>query len=84
MCTMAIVNVYQAKTGFSKLLARVAAGEEIIIARANRPVAKLVPLDDAPQRRVPDKYRGEIRIAENFDDDLSEDMLGDFEKGDLL
>jgi len=63
------VNVYQAKTHLSQLLDRAAAGEEIIIARAGRPVARLVPLADSPsRRRTPGGWRGKVRISDNFDE----------------
>jgi prevent-host-death family protein len=63
------VNVYQAKTHLSQLLDRAAAGEEIVIARAGRPVARLVPLADAPsRRRTPGGWRGKVRISDDFDE----------------
>ena len=63
------VNVYQAKTHLSQLLDRAAAGEEIVIARAGRPIARLVPLADSPsRRRSPGAWRGKVRIASDFDD----------------
>lgn len=46
------VNIHEAKTHFSRLLERVALGEEVIIAKAGKPVAKLVPLAGQPKRRV--------------------------------
>lgn len=64
-----VVNVHAAKTQLSKLLARVAKGEEIIIAKANRPVARLVPL---PAPRVLGSARGLGWIADDFDDPLPE------------
>jgi prevent-host-death family protein len=65
-----VVNVSTAKTHFSRLLARVERGERIVITRAGRPVAELVPL--APRRppRVPGD--DEIVIHDNFDDPLPE------------
>lgn len=63
------VNVYEAKTHLSQLLDRAAAGEEIIIARAGRPVARLVALDDSSsRRRVPGGWRGKVRISPDFDE----------------
>jgi prevent-host-death family protein len=62
------VNVYQAKTHLSQLLDRAAAGEEIVIARAGRPIARLVPLADSPsRRRSPGGWRGQVRISDDFD-----------------
>jgi prevent-host-death family protein len=63
------VNVYEAKTHLSQLLDRAAAGEEIIIARAGRPVARLVPLaDPSTLRRSPGGWRGQVRISDDFDE----------------
>lgn len=63
------VNVYEAKTHLSKLLDRAAAGEEIVIARAGRPIARLVALRDTPaRRRTPGAWRGKVNIAADFDE----------------
>lgn len=65
----ASVNVYEAKTHLSQLLDRAAAGEEIVIARAGRPVARLVALAGATlQRRTPGAWRGQVSIADDFDE----------------
>lgn len=65
----ASVNVYEAKTHLSQLIDRAAAGEEIVIARAGRPVARLVALGDAPlRRRTPGGWRGKVSIADDFDE----------------
>ena len=60
------VNVYEAKTHLSQLLDRAAAGEEIIIARAGRPVARLVALAEPSSRRVPGAWHGQVSIAPDF------------------
>ena len=77
---MAQVNVHQAKTQLSKLLARVSAGEEIVIARAGKPVAKLVPVTQEKKRRVlgmdADK---KFWIADDFDDPLPPEIQKYFE-----
>jgi prevent-host-death family protein len=65
------VNVHEAKTHFSKLLARVEAGEEIIIAKAGKPVAKLRPISGTAPARVPGHDRGKIVIHGDLDDPLS-------------
>ena len=62
------VNVYEAKTRLSDLLNQVEGGEEIVIARAGRPVARLVPLRPAREPRRPGLMRGKIRIEYGFDD----------------
>jgi prevent-host-death family protein len=70
------VNVHEAKTHLSRLLARVEAGEEIVIARGNRPVAKLVPL--RADRREPGRLRGRIRISRDFDAPLPPEIAEPF------
>jgi prevent-host-death family protein len=72
------VNVYEAKTHLSQLIDRAAAGEEIVIARAGRPVARLVALGDAPlRRRTPGAWRGKVSIADDFDE-LPPDLEASF------
>jgi prevent-host-death family protein len=66
------VNIHEAKTHFSKLLARVEAGEEIIIAKAGKPVAKLRPIGESLSRRVSGRYAGKIRMRQDFDEPLPE------------
>jgi prevent-host-death family protein len=61
------VNVHEAKTNFSKLLKLVERGEEIVIARAGHPVARLIGLAHAPTDRTPGTARGLISIADDFD-----------------
>jgi len=72
------INVHEAKTHFSKLLQRVAAGEEIIIARAGVPVAKLVPIEQRHAKRKLGLYSGEIWIADDFDAPLPDDIMAGF------
>ena len=62
-----MVNVHEAKTHLSKLLARAEAGEEIVIAKAGRPVAKLVPYEEARTPRELGFLRGEVRMAPDWD-----------------
>jgi len=63
------VNIYEAKTHLSRLLDRAAAGEEIIIARAGRPIARLVSLaEPSASRRVPGGWRGKVSITGDFDE----------------
>lgn len=76
------VNIYEAKTQLSRLVDRAAAGEEIIIARAGRPMARLVPLQPHPPLRVPGRWKGKIRIAPDFDDPLPDELLRAFEGED--
>lgn len=66
------VNVHEAKTHFSKLLARIEAGETIIIARAGKPVAELRPLSEKPKERPIGMDKGKVFIHDNWDDPLPE------------
>jgi prevent-host-death family protein len=75
----ATVNVHEAKTHFSKLLVRVISGEEIVIAKAGKPVARLVPLAGAMARRAPGSAAGVIHISDDFDAPLPEALLAEFE-----
>ena len=77
---MRTVNIHEAKTHLSRLLARVARGEEIIIAKAGKPIARLVPAIPAPGPRVLGMDRGRATIADDFDAPLPEEVLAGFEK----
>ncbi len=68
------VNVHAAKTHLSRLVDEAGAGEEIIIAKAGRPVARLVPLSPTTRPRKPGAMRGRIRIHADFDAPLPEDL----------
>lgn len=72
------VNIHQAKTQFSKLLQRALAGEEVIISRAGRPVAKLVPVA-ARSRRSFGIDRGVFEVPDDFDSPLPDDLAAAFE-----
>ncbi len=69
---MTTINIHDAKTGFSKLIARVEAGEEITICKSGRPVAKLVPLDYR-EDRVPGIAEG--HVTDTFFDPLPDEEL---------
>jgi prevent-host-death family protein len=73
-----IVNVHEAKTHLSRLLERVAAGEEVIIGKAGRPVARLVPYVGAAEPRTPGRWRNRVRIADDFDV-TPEEVVASFE-----
>jgi prevent-host-death family protein len=75
-----MVNIHEAKTNLSKLLVRVSAGEEIIIARDGKPVARLVPFVPKGRLRELGYAAGEIWIAPDFDAPLPDDLLAEFEK----
>jgi prevent-host-death family protein len=73
---MAVFNVHDAKTHLSRLLERVAQGEEIIIAKSGRPIAKLVRMAVEPRR--PGRLKGRIRIGPDFDEPLPDKILAAF------
>jgi prevent-host-death family protein len=74
-----VINVYEAKTKLSKLIDRAAKGEEIIIARNGRPVAKLIACDTSQVPRKLGLLAGRIRVAQDFDAPLPEEILTAFE-----
>jgi prevent-host-death family protein len=74
-----VVNMHEAKTHLSRLVERVEGGEEIIIGRAGKPVAKLVPFQENRAPRRPGALEGKIWIADDFDDDLPPEVLDAFE-----
>lgn len=71
------VNVHEAKTHLSRLLAEVEAGGEVVIGRAGEPVARLVPYRRPTTTRVPGAWRGKVSLAEDFDD-LPDDVAAAF------
>lgn len=73
---MTIVNVHEAKTHLSRLLERVEQGEEIVIARNNRPIARLVAHTGTERR--PGSLQGRLRIGEDFDDPLPDELIDAF------
>jgi prevent-host-death family protein len=74
-----LVNIHEAKTHFSRLVERASKGEEIIIARAGRPLARLMPLASPTRPRRPGLLKGRIRISKNFDAPLPRDIARAFE-----
>jgi prevent-host-death family protein len=64
---MDAVSIHEAKTQFSRLVARAEAGEEIVVRRGAKPVAKLVGLDEPTEPRAPGALEGRVQIAEDFD-----------------
>jgi prevent-host-death family protein len=75
---METVNLYQAKTNLSQLVERAAGGEEIIIAKAGRPLARLVPLSKQTGPRPLGLFAGQITIHEDFDAPLPTEMAAAF------
>lgn len=71
----AIVNMHEAKTSLSRLVERALAGEEIVIARNGEALVKLVPLEKERKPRVPGRYKGQIWIAPDCFEPMSEEEL---------
>lgn len=75
---MQTVNIHQAKTQFSKLVDAALHGEEVVIAKAGKPAVKLVPFNKTGPRKF-GILKGKIKIAQDFDAPLPDDILADFE-----
>jgi prevent-host-death family protein len=75
---MRVVNIHAAKTHLSRLVKEVAAGEEIVIAKAGQPVARLLPFEPRREPREPGLLKGKIWVAEDFDDPLPEEIMAAF------
>lgn len=73
------VNIHEAKTHLSRLLQRVAGGEEIIIARSGKPVARIVSINTTPAVRPLGMDQGLYRVPEDFNAPLPADLLAAFE-----
>ena len=81
---MESINIYEAKTQLSRLLERVEAGEEVVIARAGKPVAKLVPLPQRP-RRVPGLWVGKWDPNQDWDsDEVNAEIAAEFEASEIF
>jgi len=74
------VNIYQAKTEFSRLIARVEGGERIVISRSGRPVARLVPFVPERATRHPGAWKGRVAIAPDFDAFTADDAAAWFDE----
>ena len=73
-----VINVYEAKTHLSRLLDRAASGEEIVLGKSGKPLARLVPYGEPRQPRKPGRLAGKIWIATDFDE-TPEDIIAAFE-----
>ena len=76
---MPVYTMHFAKTHLSDLLARAEAGEEVILARGNKPAARLVPLRPAGRQREPGRLRGRVAVGPEFFEPLSEEELAAWE-----
>jgi prevent-host-death family protein len=73
------VNIHEAKTHLSRLIEQVEAGDEVVIARAGRPVARLVGLRVRSKPRLPGLWKGQVHMAPNFDAP-DDDLIAAFEQ----
>jgi prevent-host-death family protein len=79
-----VVNIHEAKTHFSKLIERVRAGEEVVIAKAGKPVAKLVPVEELCPR-VPGALKGKIWLADDWDSpEVNKEIEKLFEESEIF
>jgi prevent-host-death family protein len=76
---MQTVNIHEAKTQFSRLVDAATGGEEIVIAKAGKPVARLVPMEHVKVVRRFGGLKGKVRIADDFDAPLPDDVIAAFE-----
>ena len=72
------VNIYEAKSNLSKLINQVIAGEEVIVAKSGKPVARIVPFEKPTQNRKAGSAKGKLIIADDFDAPLPDDILKGF------
>ena len=76
---MSVVTIHQAKTNLSRLIKKASAGEEIIIARGDKPVAKLVPVGEIKGKRQPGSLKGKLRVGPEFFEPLPAGELATWE-----
>jgi prevent-host-death family protein len=74
-----VINVHEAKTHLSRILEEVAAGAEVTIAKAGKPVARLVPIGPVTRPKTLGLLRGRITVPDDFDAPLPPEVLADFE-----
>ncbi len=74
-----IVNIHEAKTHLSRIVEEVAAGGEVVIARAGKPVARLVPIDNVVKKKRLGLLKGRIKIGANFNEPLPDAVLRSFD-----
>ena len=75
---MKIFNIHEAKSQLSKLIESVLAGEEVVIAKAGKPLVKLISYQEDKQPRSPGGWEGKVVMSEDFDDELPADILVGF------
>jgi prevent-host-death family protein len=73
------INIHEAKTHLSRIVDDVAAGAEVVIAKAGKPMARLVPLTSVPRPKKLGLLKGKIRVPDRFNEPLPETVLEEFE-----
>jgi prevent-host-death family protein len=76
---MSIVTIHQAKTNLSRLIAQASEGEEVIIARGSKPVARLVAVGEIKGKRQPGSLKGKLRVGPEFFEPLPKNELSGWE-----
>jgi prevent-host-death family protein len=81
---MTVENIYGAKTNLSKLIEKVLQGEEVVISKAGKPVARLVPFEEERRAVTYGTLKGKISVPDDFDDYSAEvaDMFSEYEPGE--
>jgi len=74
------MNIHEAKTHLSKLIDEVSKGKEIILAKAGKPLVKLVPLEQSKPKRIPGFLKGKIKFSADFDAPLPQEWVDEFEQ----
>lgn len=77
---MHTVNIHEAKTHLSAILKRVESGEDIVIAKAGKPIARISPISVSSGGRQPGSAKGKVVMSKGFMEPLPEDLLKEFEK----
>ena len=80
---MLTINIHEAKTHLSRFVEQAAAGEEIIIAKAGKPIAKLVSLQSMPSCRNLGMFKGQLNVPDDFDAPLSDEVIALFENSSI-
>ena len=76
-----VFNIHDAKTNLSRIVDDVAAGAEVIIAKAGKPIARLVPIEVPMKAKKLGLLKGKIKVAEDFNAPLDDETLARFEGG---
>jgi prevent-host-death family protein len=80
---MLTANMHEAKSQLSKLVEQALAGEDVVIARAGKPLVRLVPIVEAKPRRQLGRLKGKIRIAADFDE-TPQDIIDSFDNSEIF